>query len=406
MQALSPKQQRLALWWHEEPRYDGVIAHGAVRSGKTWAMILGFLLWSQATFSNRLFIVGGRTIGSLTRNVVMPMMQILSQVLHWPFDYNRGVGYVRIGTNTYYLFGASSEQSQDVLQGMTAAGCLLDEVALMPRSFVDQAMARCSVDGSKFWWNCNPSYPTHFIKTDFIDKAEEKRFLALKFTMADNPTLSDGMRERYERMYEGVFYDRFIRGLWVVAEGLVYQDFDERTMTCDMAVEDTLEDAHVLSVDYGITNPFVALDWVVRDGVAYCVDEYCFDSKAEGYRRTDEEHYEAIRKWVGRRYVELVVIDPSANSFKETVFRHGEWDYRDADNAVIQGISNTMTALKRGSVFIDRRCERLLSEFGLYRWNERKKQEEVVKENDHACDALRYFVNTVGVQELDCFQWE
>ena len=151
MQKLSPKQRRLALWWHESPQYDGVIAYGAVRSGKTWSMILGFLLWSQACFSHCQFIVGGRTIGSLTRNVVMPMIQILAQ-MGWKFDYNRGVGYVQVGTNTYYLFGASSEQSQDVLQGMTAAGCLLDEAALMPKSFIDQAMARCSIDGSKFWW--------------------------------------------------------------------------------------------------------------------------------------------------------------------------------------------------------------------------------------------------------------
>ena len=406
MQSFSPKQRQLVTWWSGTgDRYDGVIAHGAVRSGKTWAMILGFLLWSQAEFSNRMFIVAGRTIGSLTRNVVMPMQQILEQ-LGWPYYYNRGVGFVRSGTNTYYLFGASSEQAQDVLQGMTAAGCLLDEVALMPRSFVDQAMARCSVDGSKFWWNCNPSYPSHYVKKDFIDRAAEKHLLVLKFTMDDNPTLSESMRARYKRMYEGVFYDRFIRGLWVVAEGLVYQDFDADTMTTDMAVEDTYGDAHVLSIDYGITNPFVCLDWVIRAGVAYCVDEYCFDSKAEGYRRTDEEHYEAIRKWVGKRYVETVVVDPSANSFIETVIRHGEWECRGADNAVLKGISNVMTALGQHGILISPRCERLMSEFGLYRWNERKPKEEVIKEDDHACDALRYFVSTVGVHELDCFDWE
>lgn len=393
----SDKQKRLATWWSgASSKYDGVIAEGAVRSGKTWAMITGFILWSQSRFSRRNFIVAGRTIGSLTRNVVMPMLTILGQELGFPFEYNRGNGFVRVGTNTYWLFGASSEQAQDVIQGMTAAGCLLDEVALMPRSFVDQALARCSVDGAKFWWNCNPSYPTHYVKKDFIDKAREKHLLVMKFDMGDNPTLSESVRQRYERMYSGVFYDRFIRGLWVVAEGLVYQDFREDTMCAELPAEDVQRSPHVLSIDYGITNPFVAIDWVIKAGVAYAVDEYCFNSQAEGYRRTDEEHYEALKKWMGKRYVELVVIDPSSSSFMECMARHGEWDYRGADNAVIEGISNTMTALKQHGLFIGRKCERLLSELGLYRWNERKKHEEVVKEDDHACLVGSTMIETDG----------
>nr|UVX80474.1 MAG: Terminase [Bacteriophage sp.] len=393
----SDKQRRLATWWSgASSGYDGVIAEGAVRSGKTWAMVTGFILWSQSRFSHRNFIVAGRTIGSLTRNVVMPMLTILGQEMGFPFEYNRGNGFVRVGTNTYWLFGASSEQAQDVIQGMTAAGCLLDEVALMPRSFVDQALARCSVDGAKFWWNCNPSYPTHYVKRDFIDRARERHLLVMKFGMSDNPTLSESVRQRYERMYSGVFYDRFIRGLWVVAEGLVYQDFREDTMCAELPAEDVRRSPHVLSIDYGITNPFVAIDWVVKAGVAYAVDEYCFDSRAEGHRRTDEEHYGALRKWMGERYVELVVIDPSASSFMECIARHGEWDYRGADNAVIEGISNTMTAMRQHGLFIGRKCGRLLSELGLYRWDERRRHEEVVKEDDHACLVGSTMVETDG----------
>ena len=130
--------------------------------------------------------------------------------------------------------------------------------------------------------------------------------------------------------------------------------------------------------------------------MAYAVDEYCFDSQAEGHRRTDEEHYEALKKWMGRRYVELVVIDPSSSSFMECIARHGEWDYRGANNAVIEGISNTMTALRQHGLFIGRKCGRLLSELGLYRWNEHKKHEEVVKEDDHACLVGSTMVETDG----------
>lgn len=405
---LSTKQKRLATWWSAESPdagCDGVIAEGAVRSGKTWAVVTGFLLWSQCRFSHQSFIVAGRTMGALKRNVVQPMMQALRE-FGWPCSYNRSEGIIRVSTNRYHLFGASNEQSQDTVQGMTAAGCLLDEVALMPRSFVDQALARCSVKGSKFWWDCNPSYPAHFVKAEFIDKAEERNVLVLRFTMADNPTLAPEVRERYERLYSGVFYDRYIRGLWVLAEGLVYQMFDRETMCAELSEKAKKANPHYLSIDYGITNPFVALDWVVVGGKAYCVDEYCFDSNEAGFRRTDEEHYAALRGRFGKLYVEGVVVDPSATSFIETVRRHGEWDVAGADNAVNEGISRTMTALKTGCLFVSSECRRLLDEFGLYRWDERKQREAVVKENDHACDAMRYFVSTIGVNVLECFAWD
>lgn len=405
---LSEKQRLLATWWSEGGEFadkDGVIADGAVRSGKTYALVIGFLLWSQLRFSGESFIIAGRTMGTLKRNVVAPMLQVIRE-FGWPCSYNRSDGVITVASNTYHLFGANTDQAQDKIQGMTAAGCLLDEVALMPRSFVDQALARCSVSKSKFWWDCNPSFPNHFVKAEFIDKAEERNLLVLKFTMNDNPTLDPEVKARYERLYSGVFYDRYIRGLWVVAEGLVYQDFRESTMCAELPEEDVRRSAHVVSIDYGITNPFAAIDWVVKDGVAYAVDEYYFDSNEEEFRRTDEEHYEALRKWLGKRYVELVVIDPSASSFIECMARHGEWEFRGADNSVIDGISNTMTAMKQHGIFIGKKCKNLLHELGLYRWDEKKKHEAVVKENDHACDAMRYFVQTVGVNELSCFNWQ
>ena len=405
---LSPKQRQLATWWSKGSQLadcDGIIAEGAVRSGKTWAMVTGFLLWSQCRFSHQSFIVAGRTMGALKRNVVQPMLRALSE-FGWPCSYNRSEGIIRVGTNRYHLFGASNEQSQDTIQGMTAAGCLLDEVALMPRSFVDQALARCSVAGSKFWWDCNPSYPAHFVKAEFIDKYDERNLAVMRFSMEDNPTLAPEVRERYERLYSGVFYDRYIRGLWVLAEGLVYQLFDRETMCAELDEKKKKETPHFLSIDYGITNPFVALDWVVIGGKAYCVDEYCFDSDEAGCRRTDEEHYRALRDKFGKRYVEGVVVDPSATSFIETVRRHGEWDVTGADNAVTEGISRVCTALKTGCLLVSANCRRLLEEFGLYRWDERKQRETVVKENDHACDAMRYFVSTVGVNVLECFAWD
>lgn len=398
----SSKQKRLIKWWSlpDTKDKDGVIAEGSVRSGKTWAMITGFVLWSMHTFSNCSFIIAGKTINSLARNVVVPMQQIL-KLMGFPFFYNRSFNFVQIGTNTYFLFGANGEASQDVLQGMTAAGCLLDEVALMPRSFVEQAIARCSVEGSRLWFNCNPSFPTHYVKTEYIDKADEKNLLVMKFNMQDNPTLSASIRERFERMYSGVFYDRFIRGLWVLAEGLVYGDYASGELEEDCVA--TAKDICYITIDYGISNPFVALLWTVRDGVAYCCDEYSYDGRAEG-RKTDDEHYEAVAELAKNYYVETIVVDPSANSFIEKVRRVGVYDVRGADNAVKDGIAKTLVAMKSGCLRVSPRCKTVIQELGLYSWNPKSKEDAVIKENDHAMDAMRYFVNTIGVRVLKCFE--
>ena len=387
------KQRVLATWWSGGSEYDGVIAEGAIRSGKTWAMIVGFLLWSQASFSNSLFIVAGRTFGSLVRNVVTPMKAILENDLEWPYYYNRGDGYISIGTNTYWLFGASSEQAQDALQGMTAAGCMLDEVALFPKSFVEQAIGRCSVKGSKLWFNCNPSYPEHYVKTELVDKADEKRLLHLKFMMPDNPTLAPEIIERYERMYAGVFYDRYVRGLWVAAEGLIYQMWKG-------AVEEPYEgegNDWCISCDYGTQNPFAAIKWRRDDeGVWHAVEEYYYSGREQGRQKTDDDYLQDMVEFASdlpEGEVEFIV-DPSAASFIALMRRSGRFRVRKARNAVEDGIRHTATAMKTGLIRISGKMERTLREFAGYVWDDKQDVDRPVKENDHAMDAMRYFVET------------
>lgn len=222
----SKKQLKLIYWWDHEKtsKHDMVIADGAIRSGKTIAMICSFLRWSQKIHDGEDFIIAGKSIGALKRNVVKPMLQILD-AWGWSYDFNRSENYILIGSNTYYLFGANNEASQDVLQGLTAAGALADESALFPKSFIDQMIGRCSVEGAKVFMNCNPKGPYHFIKTEFIDKAKEKRIYHLHFTMEDNLSLSEKVKERFMRMFSGVFFQRYILGLWVMAEGVIYKQF-------------------------------------------------------------------------------------------------------------------------------------------------------------------------------------
>lgn len=227
----SKQQQRLIHWWRPglvSSENDFVIADGSIRSGKTIACISGFLTWSQEMFEGESFILAGKTMGALKKNVVRPMLQIL-EAWGWSYTYIRSGtdARIEIGSNVYYLYGANTEAAQDALQGLTAAGAYLDEAALFPRSFIDQAIGRCSVDGWKVWMNCNPEGPHAYIKEEFIDKATEKRVYRLHFVMDDNLTLSVDRKEAYRRAWSpgSVFYKRFILGLWVAADGLIYQQF-------------------------------------------------------------------------------------------------------------------------------------------------------------------------------------
>lgn len=393
MQEFSEKQRLLAEWWSlDRPTSgcEGVIAEGAIRSGKTWAMLTGFLLWSQGRFSGSSFIMAGASIETLKRNVVRPMGNIL-RLLGWSWKFNRSENRIEIGTNTYYLFGASTEKSQDVLQGLTAAGCYADEVALFPQSFVDQMIGRCSEDGSKLWFNCNPSYPTHFFKTEYIDRADELNLLVLHFEMQDNPTLSPEIVSRYERMYRGVFYDRYIRGLWTLAEGLIYPDFKG-------ALEGRYEGSAVkyaVSCDYGTQNAFAALLWVFDGKVWHVVDEYRYSGRDTGHQKTDADYVVDMADFVrGLSKPPLFIIDPSATSFIAAM-RQAGFKTKKGRNDVADGIRETGVCLGDGTVRISDACAGLIGELGGYCWDAKADGDRPVKVEDHSCDALRYGVATL-----------
>lgn len=236
----SPKQLKILTWWCDNSPvkdYDGIIADGAVRSGKTVSMAISFINWAMARYNETDFAICGKTVGSLRRNVIITLKQQLLS-LNFEFEEKRSDNLIIITkgdiTNYFYVFGGKDESSQDLIQGMTLGGVLFDEVALMPQSFVTQAEARCSLEGSKLWYNCNPKGPTHYFKREYIDVLEEKRLLYLHFTMDDNLTLSDDVKERYRRMFTGVFYERNILGLWVTAEGKIYISFGKDNII-DMA---------------------------------------------------------------------------------------------------------------------------------------------------------------------------
>jgi PBSX family phage terminase large subunit len=234
-QPFSKKQIQVLTWWNENSPVrdkDILIADGSVRAGKTVVMSISFVMWSMENFDEENFAFCGKTIGSLRRNVIKPLKKMLKGRGYSCKDHRSGNdNYLTISkdgkSNDYYLFGGKDEGSQDLIQGITLAGVLFDEVALMPQSFVNQATARCSVDGAKMWFNCNPDGPYHWFKLEYLDNLEEKNALHLHFTMDDNLSLSESVKNRYKTMYSGIFYERYILGLWKLADGLIYKKFSE-----------------------------------------------------------------------------------------------------------------------------------------------------------------------------------
>lgn len=398
LSAFSQKQIQALSWWCPSSPYanrDAVICDGAVRSGKTLCLGLSFVLWSFSRFDGRSFALCGKTIRSLRRNLIGTLLPALGgSGFSCNFKVSENVIEISFGgrRNRFYLFGGKDEGSASLIQGITLAGVFFDEAALMPRSFVEQALARCSVEGSKFWFNCNPESPGHWFYREWIQKSEQKNALYLHFSMEDNPSLSPTVLSRYHSLYSGAFYERFILGKWVSAEGLIYP-YMRDGMFCDVPRGSFSRWA--VSCDYGTANPCSIGLWGKQGDVWYRVREYYYDSRKVGASRTDEEHYAALQRLCGVKRPEFVVVDPSAASFIEAIRRHGKYRVRRADNRVLDGIRQTAAALKQGRVKICRCCTDSIREFGLYRWDTEKSTDSPVKENDHAMDDIRYFVTAV-----------
>lgn len=380
--------------------YDALICDGAVRSGKTSVMSLSFFRWAMLTFTGQAFAFCGKSVGAVERNIVTPLLAVKWVRTRFSVKYNRGdhVLIARDGNreNRFYLFGGKDESSYTLIQGITLAGVLLDEVALMPRSFVEQALARCSVSGAKMWFNCNPENPLHWFRQEWILKAQEHNALHLHFLMDDNPGLDDATRQRYRNMYSGVFYQRYILGQWVMSEGLIYDMFDLTENLYKQAPVGALyRSTRYIACDYGTTNPCVFLD-IYDDGETIRVDrEYRWDSRKERRQKTDQEYAEDFMEFMGKDWC-TVLVDPSAASFIVALRQRGVY-VREADNDVLYGIRRTGTLFAHRRLLVNEgNCMGLIDELGTYMWDDKaalRGEDKPVKQQDHGPDALRYFVN-------------
>lgn len=399
----SKKQLQALSWWMpQSPYYDSpmIICAGSVRSGKTIALIDSFITWSLYTFGNKgyNFILAGKSIGALERNVIGPMRDILT-AKGIPHEYRRGESCLSFGGNYYYCFGANNEASQDTLQGLTCAGALLDEVALFPESFVNQVIARCSIESSRIFACCNPMGPKHYIKTEFIDKAAEKHLCHLHFTMDDNLTLSEEVKANYKRMYSGVFYLRNILGQWTLAEGLIYPNFN---LSHCISIEQIppLQKLYI-SCDFGMNNPLVYLKigTAIINGVThfYVIDEFYHDGSKQP--KTVGQYSKDLVNFIGNQQIQSIIIDPSATPLKNQLLSDRIGNVRNANNEVLPGIANVSQMLNEGRIHVvASKCPNLIKEFGEYSWDPKAQmrgEDAPLKVSDHCLDSLRYFIQTM-----------
>lgn len=400
-QPFSKKQKKILTWWmtnspvHDK---DGIIADGAIRSGKTVSMSLSYVLWAMESFDGQNFGMCGKTIGSFRRNVLFWLkLMLVSRGYRVTDQRADNLIVVQKGDvmNYFYIFGGKDERSQDLIQGITLAGCFFDEVALMPQSFVNQATGRCSVDGSKYWFNCNPDGPFHWFKVEWIDKQVDKNILYLHFTMDDNLSLSERVKERYRKMYSGIFFKRYILGLWVVAEGVIYSMFDTTKHIKEIVANKTGE--YYISIDYGTQNATVFLLWLKTKEGSYCIKEYYYSGRDKGIQRTDTEFADDLEEFSKHFKIRRVIVDPSAASFIAELKKRG-FNIKKAKNDVLDGIRYTASLLNDCKIFFSSSCVNTIKEFNSYVWDEKaanRGEDKPIKENDHAMDAVRYFCYTI-----------
>ena len=366
------------------------IWEGSVRSGKTFSSILRFAIALREGPPGHAMIVGP-TRDSIQRNVISEMCDLLSIPPPTPKS-----ATMSLFGRTIHLVGASDERAQRRIQGSTLALAYTDEITLLPQNFFRMLLSRLSVTGAQLFGTTNPDSPFHWLKTDFLDKPglEISRF---KFTLDDNPSLSQTYVDALKREYQGLWYQRYIEGHWVLADGTVYDFFDEQKHLIEIPPRPL---SYIVGVDYGTVNPTVFLlvginpqtwpnVWVER--------EYYYDSRKEMRQKTDSEYAEDMIEFIKGKNVAAIYIDPSAASFRAELAKQGVDLVSDANNDVLNGIRHVSKMLSNGTCKVVASCKNLIREFGTYVWDSKavsRGDDKPLKDHDHALDALRYALHT------------
>lgn len=388
MMGLSDKQTSVVL----DAKARIVILEGSVRSGKSFASLLLFMRDLKEGPEGR-YVVCGKSETTIIRNVVEPLNDLCGGIIR----YNRGMREFTLFGRKVYVVGANDERAEGKIRGNTFAGALVDEVTILPQTFFRMLLSRLSIPNARLIGTTNPDSPYHWLKADFIDRQDELDIQIYRFTLTDNPVLTQKFIDDLKKEYRGLWYKRFIEGAWVMAEGAIYDFFDKSVHVVERPP--TYAKYYILGVDYGTTNPFAAVLIGFNDEhhpTIWAEKEYYFDSKQVGYQKTDSEYAQDLRNQFSDYPIRATYLDPSAASF-EVELKRQRWPVKQAKNDVTPGIRYMASVLADGDFVICKGCNNLMKEIEGYVWDEAKSRrgiEEPLKQRDHAVDACRYALFT------------
>lgn len=374
---------------HSESNARINIWEGAVRSGKSFSSLIRWLDYIQECPPGNLIIVG-RTATTIKRNIVDEICDLVGM----DAKYYSGKQELNLWGKTIYLVGASDERAEGKIRGATFAGAYVDEVTLIPESFWSMLLSRLSISGAKLFATTNPDSPFHWLKVNFLDREKELDLKRWQFKLDDNPSLSNDFKDNLKKEYRGLWYKRYIDGEWTLAEGTIYDFFEEKYHVIDFP--NSLANYYIVGVDYGTTNP-CAFSLIGYNPSSYpnmwLEDEYYYDSEKELRQKTDTEYAEDLKNFIAGKPIEAIFIDPSAVSFKMELQKIGISNLFDAQNDVLDGIRFQSKLLGNGTYKICRRCKKAIEEYQSYRWDPKSKQlgvDKPMKVNDHLADSQRY----------------
>lgn len=398
----TPKQRELLRLWQTNKLKRINLLSGSVRSGKTWISLVLWAFWVATMPKEKNYLMTAKSLTTLKRNVLDLLTELVGEK-NFIFSIAQKQAY--LFGRKIYLEGANDARAESKIRGMTLQGAYCDELTLYGEDFFTMMLSRLSESNAKLFATTNPDTPMHWLNKKYIERRHELNMLLMTFLIDDNTFLDTKYVEELKKEYVGVFYDRFIKGEWIVAEGLVYDFFQSKKDTIIKTIDMNDYNEFYVSIDYGTINPCSMGLWGVNGEGAARIRESYFDSRKEGRQRTDEEHYQALVELVRDFPITRVIVDPSAASFIECIRRHGDFRVKPAINSVIDGIRITSSLLNSGMIRIDPSCKDCIREFGLYRWDEKKTSDTVLKENDHAMDEVRYFCNTVLRKKFKWLDW-
>lgn len=390
----TPKQRELMRLWQKGELRRINLLEGSVSSGKTWISLVLWAFWVKTMPEDKLYLMCAKSLTTLKRNCLILLQELVGE-RYFSFSIPAKEGYL-FGRRILFE-GANDARSESKIRGMTLQGAYCDELTQFPEDFFAMLLSRLRVPGAKLIATTNPDNPRHWLMENYIQRADELDFLDVKFTIDDNTTLPEDYVKNIKLEYAGVYYDRFILGKWVAAEGLVYPMFDESKHLTD---KQGGPGTYYISIDYGTINPTAMGLWRLHNGEAVMEKEYYHDSRKTHRQKTDEEYYQDLVDFAGNTPIERVIIDPSAASFRLCIRQHGKFNVISADNSVLDGIRLTGSLLSQGKIKIHESCENTIDEFYAYMWDEDSPEDAVIKENDHSMDQLRYLCSTIMWREI------